>query len=446
MPLTTAPASIARHLRRAVAVHGNNVLARLAALTGDPYGRLEHDPDLLSLGEDLRTRPFVRSWTGIHLSARYDVCSAVLRSPHASSAPPAPDGWLQRLLLAGPAPGPEHADPVLESFVCLDGDDHARLRRLVQPAFSRSAIAAMEARTTRVAHDLLDAFDPRRPVDLVTAFAAPLPMQVICELLDVPVQDRDRFAAWGDALATGLDRARTVASARRIEAAIADSSTALGALVAERRRRPGRHVPWRRAAGPHGDPRADPAVGAPATFQLVAGFETTVNLIGRGTELLLAHPDQLAAIAADPDRLVPELVEEALRFTSPVQYTFRTLRAPLALPDGTELPAGAEFVLLLAAANRDPAVFDTPDRFDVGRGDARRHLAFGLGAHHCLGAALARLEATAAWRALFERFDPAAWRLAGTPEPSAGRMIRGLRSLPVHLGADRSQPARSAAR
>ena len=443
MSLTAASASISRHVHRAIAVHGNNLLARLAALTGDPYGRLEHDPDLLALGDALRSRPYVRSWTGIHLTARHDVCAAVLRSSHASSAPPAPDGWLQRLLWSGPTPPPGHADPVGESFVSLDGEDHARLRRLVQPAFSRSAIARMDELTTRTAHTLIDAMDTRNPVDLVTAFAAPLPMSVICGLLDVPYDQRTRFAAWGDALATGLDRARTLAAARRIDAAIVESSTALGALVAERRRRPGDDVLSVLAAGTDDDRLDDRSVVATAAFLLIAGFETTVNLIGRGTEALLAHPEQLAAVAENPDRAVPDLVEEALRFTSPVQYTFRTLRAPLALPDGDELPAGTEIVLLLGAANSDPAVFDAPNRFDPTRSDARRHLAFGHGAHHCLGAALARLEATAAWRVLFERFDPAAWRLAGTPEPSAGRMIRGLRSLPVHLGADRTHLART---
>jgi cytochrome P450 len=439
MPSAAALAPHLHRLRRNAAVHSSNALARLAHVVGDPYGRLEHDPDLLTLGEEIRSRPFVRSRTGLLLTSRHDVCAAVLRTPYASAVPPEPTDWLGRLL-TGPAPAPGHADPIRDSFVALDGEDHARLRRLVQPAFSRNAVARLEALTVRTAHALIDAMEPNDPVELVSAFAAPLPMTVICELLDVPLADRARFGAWGDALATGLDRPRSTAAARRIEAAVTDSAGYLGALVAERRARPGDDVLSLLAAGVDGDRLDDPSIVATATFLLIAGFETTVNLIGRGTDLLLAHPEQLAAVAADPDRLLPDLVEEALRYSSPVQYTFRTLTAAIPLPDGDHLPAGAEIVLLLGAANRDPAVFADPHRFDLTRTDARRHLAFGHGAHHCLGAALARLEAATAWRTLFERFDVDRWQRAGTTTPTAGRMIRGLATLPMRLGPDRGRP------
>jgi cytochrome P450 len=130
------------------------------------------------------------------------------------------------------------------------------------------------------------------------------------------------------------------------------------------------------------------------------------------------------------------MVEEALRYVSPVQYTFRTALAPIELPGGDVLDTRETMVLMIVGANRDPRVFDDPDRFDIHRPNARKHLAFGFGIHHCLGAALARMEAEVAWRTLFARFpDPAAWRIAGEPVPNPGRMIHGLRSLPVQVSS-----------
>jgi len=151
--------------------------------------------------------------------------------------------------------------------------------------------------------------------------------------------------------------------------------------------------------------------------------------------VLMEHPDQLAEVAAQPDA-IPALTEEALRYISPVQYTFRTALADIELPDGSTLAERDTMVLILAGANRDPAVFVDPDRFDIHRDNARRHLALGFGVHHCLGAALARMEAEVAWRHLFARFpDTSAWQIAGEPVPQPGRMINGLRTLPVRLGA-----------
>jgi len=148
----------------------------------------------------------------------------------------------------------------------------------------------------------------------------------------------------------------------------------------------------------------------------------------------MAHPHQLAEVSADHG-LIADLTEEALRYVSPVQYTFRTALAPIELPHGEILDTDQTMVLILAGANRDPKVFPDPDRFDIHRENARRHLAFGFGVHHCLGAALARMEAEVAWQHLLARFpDTGAWRLAGDPVPNAGRMIHGLRSLPVRLG------------
>ena len=145
------------------------------------------------------------------------------------------------------------------------------------------------------------------------------------------------------------------------------------------------------------------------------------------------HPQQFAEVSAEP-QLIPDLVEESLRYVSPVQFTFRTALAPIELPGGEILRERDTIILMLVGANRDPHVFDEPSHFDIHRYNARKHLAFGFGIHHCLGAALARMEAEVAWRHLLARFpEPQAWSLAGTPVPNPGRIIHGLRSLPVQV-------------
>jgi hypothetical protein len=153
----------------------------------------------------------------------------------------------------------------------------------------------------------------------------------------------------------------------------------------------------------------------------------------RGRELTRRRVHQVAEVAADP-QLIPDLVEEALRYVSPVQYTFRTALAPIELPGGEVLEESETIILMIVGANRDPQIFDEPNRFDIHRHNARKHLAFGFGIHHCLGAALARMEAEITWRHLLARFpDPQAWSLAGEPVANPSRMIHGLRSLPVQV-------------
>jgi cytochrome P450 len=221
-----------------------------------------------------------------------------------------------------------------------------------------------------------------------------------------------------------------------MEAAAEGLTNYLAELLAERRKNPADDLLSSMAqAEVDGDRLDDRDIVGTASFLLLAGFETTVNLLGAGTEVLLRHPDQFAEVLADPE-LIPDMVEEALRYVSPVQYTFRTALAPIELPGGDVLDTRETMVLMIVGANRDPKVFDDPDRFDIHRANARKHLAFGFGIHHCLGAALARMEAEVAWRTLFARFpDPVAWRIAGEPVPNPGRMIHGLRSLPVQVSS-----------
>ena len=410
-------------------------MTRAFSLIGDPAGEVETTDDLIGLAHRFREKPVVRSRGGFLYSSDYEVCSAVLRSPAATADIPESRNLLETILI-GPQLPPDRVDPLLDAIIAKDGDEHTRIRKLVQPAFTHRVMQSWREATERVAGQLVDAFPASGPIDLVRDWAAPLPMAVICEILGVPFTDRDTFTAWGNTLASGLDRARSIGHARQMDAAARDLTDYLAELLEERRRQPAEDLLSTLAAAEiDGDVLTDRDIIGTSSFLLIAGFETTVNLLGAGTRVLMQHPDQLAEVAAQPD-LIPALTEEALRYVSPVQYTFRTALADIELPDGSALEERDTIVLILAGANRDPAIFADPDRFDIHRDNARRHLALGFGVHHCLGAALARMEAEVAWRHLFARFpDTSAWRISGEPIPQPGRMINGLRSLPVHLGA-----------
>lgn len=420
-----------------------NAMASVCNVVNDPFGHLEKAEDLNGFAAELRDRPLVSSrLSGLHFTSRHDVAMQVLRSPEVLSAANVTDlNWLQRLILE-PMRGATDVHPLLDSLIAKDGIDHSRLRKLAQPAFTHRASQRWRETTRRVAEELVDAFPCDEPVDLVRDWAAPLPMAVICELLGVPFKDRALFDTWGDALAVGLDRPRSVAQAKAMNAAAAELSVYLAALIAERRREPGEDLLSALATSEvGGDHLTDREVVATAGFLLVAGFETTVNLLGAGTLELLRHREQLALALGDPQAHTANLVEEALRYVSPVQFTFRRVVAPLELgsegsPGGVATcPAPAEIVVMLGGANRDPAVFAEPEVFDITCTDARKHLAFGYGAHMCLGAALARMEAEVAWEVLFERYpDPASWRQVGPAVPTDSRILNGLSSLPVRFG------------
>ncbi|GHD86005.1 cytochrome P450 family protein [Streptomyces naganishii] len=311
-----------------------------------------------------------------------------------------------------------------------DPPDHTRLRRLVARQFTPRRVEELAPWVQKMTDELLDRMlaAPDGRADLVEALSFPLPISVICELLGVPDLDRSSFREWSNDALGATDPAERAAAADAMARYLAE-------LVDRKRGRPGDDLMSALIHGPDddGDRLSHGELLGMAWLLLVAGHETTVNLVSNGVLALLTHPAQLAALRADLT-LIDAAVEEMLRYDGPVETpTYRFTTEPVTIGD-TVVPGGGELVLVaMADANRDPARFASPERFDISR-DARGHVAFGHGIHYCLGAPLARLEARIAIRTLLERCP----ELALDIHPAAitwrpGMMIRGPRSLPVRF-------------
>ena len=332
---------------------------------------------------------------------------------------------------------PSEATGVYAHMLHADPPDHTRLRRLVQKAFTPRR-AALRPRAEEIAAGLLDemAAAPGDVTDLLGAYARPLPIAVLCELLAIPEADR----GWIDATVTAYDKP---AEYDRVERELAAYFTD---LIAAKRAEPGDDlVSALVVASDNADADADVAENSGAAggltgdelvstiFLLVmAGFDTTVNLIASGALALLTHPGEKARLRQDPS-LLPAAVEELLRFTNPVNHANDRFTTEDVLVGDVVIPAGQWVLPAISSANRDPAQFPDPDRLDVGR-DTSGHVAFGHGVHHCLGAPLARMEAEVALGALLARFPGIS--LAVPPEELRWRpvsLMNGLESLPVRL-------------
>jgi cytochrome P450 len=287
-----------------------------------------------------------------------------------------------------------------------------------------------------IASNLVQQLPSDGHIELVSALANPLPLEMICEILGVPMKDRELFNSWGNSLAEiGLDGPRSSAQLKELEIASKQLTDYMAELLAYRRKHPADDLLTSLAnSETDGSTLTDREIVATASFLLLAGFETTVNLLSVGTRVLVEHKDALKQVSQNHE-LIPNLVEEALRFVSPVQYTVRSSSDQVVLRDGTTVTKGQSIVLMIVGANRDPKIFSEPDTFDINRENAKRNLAFGYGAHHCLGASLARLEAEAVWKHLLKRFpDVTSWKVDGEVIAKRGRVIRGLDSLPMNLG------------
>ena len=308
-------------------------------------------------------------------------------------------------------------------MVFRDPPAHTRLRDPVRQVFTPRRLASMEPLIEATADDLLDSLDG----DLVSAFTRPLPALVIADLLAIPRDDRAEFQKWSDELASVVFAAESRDhDTDRASAAAEQFFDYFGELVEHRRRHPGDDV-LSALVTASGERAPDPAelVGA-CTLLLFAGHETTAGLLANGTTVLLEHDEARARLAEAPS-LWPTAVDELLRMEGPSKVMFRKV-ADDHVWLGEQLHVGDSVMLGILAADRDPAVFAEPDRFDVGR-DPNPHVAFGWGLHHCLGAALARLEARVALRRLFERFPRLA--VAGVPRWGGGVIGRGVASVQV---------------
>jgi cytochrome P450 len=320
----------------------------------------------------------------------------------------------------------------MRPFLFRDPPDHTRLRGLVAKAFTPKVVESMRAGTEQVVDELLDAALDAGRVDLLEEFAYPLPVRVICDLLGVPLDDQDRFKVWSDALARGLDPdfllSQEVIDARG--EAVLQFSQYFFELLAERRRHPGEDL----LSGlvqveDQGTVLNEGELLSTCILLLVAGHETTVNLISGGTLALLEHPDQLVRFRDDP-AVQRSGIEEMLRYVSPVQLTGRALLEDMEL-DGVALRAGDFAMLLIASGNHDPVQFDDPERFDVAR-TPNNHLGFGFGIHHCLGAPLARMETQVALTALVRRAPDLALA-TDRVRYKHNIVLRGMESLPVAM-------------
>ena len=398
---------------------GPDVAALLNELT-TPAGREDPYPRY----ERLRAiSPVVRAGDGALVVTRYADCTTAVRDPRLGQLPP------DVLAMAGYPDWAEH--PALRqlftSLLMLNPPDHTRLRRLVSATFTARRVEALRPAITRMVNDLLDGMTGT--ADFVTAFAFPLPVNVIGELLGVPLADRAQFQTlvrdWTQVL-----EALNPGALRRADIAATTIRDYLADLAADRRRKPGTDLLSALVTAQQaGHQLSDDELLSTAGLLFAAGFETTTNLLANSLVALLSNPGQLRLLREQPDLARPA-VEELLRFDSPVQIVSRITTAPVEL-GGLAVAAGEHVVAYLGAGNRDPDRFTDPHRLNFARSD-NAPLSFGGGSHYCLGAPLARLEAQLALPALLRRFPRLS--LSAEPKRRDSLSIRGFTRLPVATG------------
>jgi cytochrome P450 len=384
--------------------------------------------------------PVTNTPFGVWLASGHDVVTTAFRHPHLGSNEGEADvallegKLLNRLLSRLGSGGDRQGGPFVELFrevmLFRDPPDHTRLRSLVSKAFTPRTAEALTGRVAEIVDELLAAVADRRQMDLMADLAYPLPARVICELIGVPIEDQELFVRHSPALATGLDpspmrNASVLQAADEAATVLADY---LGVLIEKRRSEPADDLLSRLiAAEEEGDRLSRQELIATCLLLLIAGHETTANLIGNGVVALFDHPEQAARLRDDPELDRPA-VEEMMRYDGPIQMTQRIALEEIEL-GGVTIPKGGMIVLLPGAANRDPAVFDDPDHLDLGR-HPNPHVGFGGGIHFCIGAPLARMEARIAVPTILRRY-PNLRLLTERPEWRPSFTIRGLKALPV---------------
>jgi cytochrome P450 len=391
-----------------------------------------HRANPYPLYEELRRTPVYHDPDGPYVISGYYDIQSLLHDPRISS-----DARNLTSTAGDPLADTEEEEAALPpSFLRLDPPEHDRLRRMTNrpfgPPHSPRRVYEMHGELADIVSGLIDGIDTPDRIDLVDQFSYPFPVTVICRLLGVPREDESRFHTWAETLAAGLDpdpgadpaeRAKVAHNARM------ELGMYLAGLIEERRKQPGHDLlsELATAHGPDGT-MTTMEVLSTAALLLIAGHETTVNLITNGMLTLLRNPDVLKRLRDDPKLSVP-IVEELLRFEPPVQLVpQRSTLADIEVR-GVTIPKGASLWLVLAAGNRDPDRFRNPERFDPDREDIQ-HLGFGSGIHGCFGAPLARLEAQLALSELARRLENP--RLLEDPPPyRQNAVLRGPRHLPI---------------
>ncbi len=322
-----------------------------------------------------------------------------------------------------------------ESLISTDPPRHTMLRNLISRAFTPKVIAEMEEQITATTNELLDRVLGNGEMDLVSDFAVPLPIWVIAGMLGIPFEMRAKFKKWSNDLVESSEALVTgdYSPKPHLEASFAEMKAYLAEVAEERRQNPGDDLITRLVhAEIEGQHLTHQELINTCVLLLVAGNETTTNLITNGVRCFLENPDQLALLRQDRS-LLPSAIEEILRFRSPAQSNIRLAMADVEI-GGHQIKAGQRVVYFVGSANRDEEVFADADRFDITR-NPNPHIAFGHGVHFCLGAPLARLEARVAFTALLDRLDD--WELApgAVLEPLPTILIHGVRSLPLRFTA-----------
>lgn len=411
---------------------------RMAARRGDIQATLiasSHaasrgvDDPVFAIIEQIRAQGPMNASSFSRLTADHAVVREVLTSNDFRTGIPGRTGTLGRI---SNATAPRTLHPVEPpSLLVTEPPDHTRYRKLVMKVFTMRKVEQLRSRTQAITDELLDELKGRDSVDLVEAYCARLPVTVIAQILGVPDSQQQRVLEFGAAAAPSLDLGLPWRQYRTVDRALADFDAWLGEHLDYLRRNPGDNLLSDLVAVRDEDGGLNEAeLRSTAGLVLAAGFETTVNLLSNGIALLHDNPDQLEVLRADPS-LWANTVEEVLRLDPPVLLTGRACVRETEVA-GQRVREGDLVTTLLAGANRDPAVFTDPARFDVARPNAREHLSFSAGRHHCLGAMLARMEGEVGLRSIFERY-PDLTLLPGAHRRST-RILRGFEVLPARIG------------
>jgi len=337
-------------------------------------------------------------------------------------------------------PVPEEFRPISRTLLSVDAPDHTRLRKLVQPSFTPRAMEGLRERVQKIAENLLDKAEqeaaergesaPNRRMDLIEAFAYPLPVTVISDMLGIPVEDREKTRLWTENLLQ-VDARRGQVMSEEGRAKLREFTAYLRRLFEVKRKSPAEDMISQLIRAEEDGDRLDEEELLSMVFILyLAGHVTTVNLVGNGIFALLSHPGEREKLKADPG-LARGMVEETLRFWGPVDFIARRFAKEDFELGGTHIARGESLVVGLASANRDPGRFSKPDTFDITRPDADKHVAFGKGIHICVGAPLARMEGQIAFETLIRRFPELRLAVPAEEVRWSNSFLRGFSKLPL---------------